>query len=362
MDRRTLLKTAGVGALATGAAITGAPAIAKGIKQWRMQMTWRRNSPLLATGPEIVADYINKASNGRLELKLYAAGELVSPFETMDAVADGTLHMGHGYAGYWAGKQPAVQFFSPVPFGMTSQEQNAWLHYGGGQAIADKIYGAMGVKFLPGGNTSVQAAGWYNKELNRIEDFKGLKIRSTGIGAKVLSEIGGIPVQMPLGEVPQGLQAGVIDGADFVGPYNDMAFGLHKVAKHYYWPGWMEPSAILDCFVNQDAWNSLDKDLQSIVEGANAMANQMVLSEFVYKNAQAVKILKEEQNVDFRTLDDATLIALGKVSHQVMADVGNTDSLSKEAYASFNDFMTTVRPYTELSEMRYLDARAKLFR
>ncbi|GAA3707728.1 TRAP transporter substrate-binding protein [Oceanisphaera sediminis] len=360
MERRSILKGAGLGLLAAGATLAGAPAIAKGIKQWRMQMTWRKNSPLLSTGPQIVADYINKASNGRLELKLYAAGDLVSPFEVMDAVADGTLHMGHGYPAYWSGKQPSVQFFSPIPFGLTSQEQNAWLHYGGGQALADKVYGQLGVKFLPSGNTSVQAAGWYNKELNSINDFKGLKIRSSGIGAQVLTEIGGVPVQMPLGDVPQGLQSGVIDGADFVGPYNDMAFGLHKVAKYYYWPGWMEPSAVLDCFINQDAWNSLDKDLQEIVTGANAMANQMVLSEFVTKNAQAVKVLKEEQNVDFRLLDDPTLKHLGKVSQQVIQGVADTDSLTREVYASLSSFMSTVRPYTELSEMRFLDARAQL--
>ncbi|UTW11290.1 TRAP transporter substrate-binding protein [Marinobacterium rhizophilum] len=359
MKRRDLIKGAGAGLLAAGTGIA-APAIAKGVKQWRMQMTWRANSPLLATGPQLVADYINKASNGRLELKLYAAGDLVSPFQVLDAVADGTLHMGHGYPAYWAGKLAAVQFFAPIPFGFTSQEQNAWFHYGGGQELADEVYGELGVKFLPSGNTSVQAAGWYNKELNSIESFKGLKIRSGGLGAKVLTEIGGVPVQMPLGEVPQGLQSGAIDGADFVGPFNDMAFGLHKVAKHYYWPGWMEPSAVLDCFINKEAWDSLDKDLQEIVKGANAMANQMVLSEFVTKNAQAVKIMKEEHKVDFRLLDPATLGHLGRVSQSVIDDVGQTDDLTRKVYASYRKFIDTVQPYSELSEMAFMNARAQL--
>lgn len=359
MKRRDLMKGAGIGLLAAGASVA-APAIAKGVKQWRMQMTWRANSPLLATGPKIVADYINKASNGRLEIKMYAAGDLVAPFQVMDAVADGTLHMGHGYPAYWAGKLPAVQFMSPIPFGLTSQEQNAWLHYGGGQELADEVYGELGVKFLPSGNTSVQAAGWYNKELNSIEDFKGLKIRSGGLGAKVLTEVGGVPVQMPLGEVPQGLQSGAIDGADFVGPFNDMAFGLHKVAKHYYWPGWMEPSAVLDCFVNLEAWNSLDKDLQEIVKGANAMANQMVLSEFVTKNAQAVQVLRDTHKVDFRYLDGDTLAHLGRVSHEVTEQVAKTDELTRKIYASISKFQRTVQPYSELSEMKFMEARTKL--
>lgn len=358
MDRRQFVTKAGLG-LASGTAVaTGlaAPAIAQGKIEWRMQMTWAKNSPLLATGPEIVADFISKASGGRMSVKLYAAGEIVPPFQVLDAVADGTLEMGHGYPAYWAGKLPAMQFFTPMPFGFTTQEQNAWFSYGGGQELADEVYGKLGVKFFPSGNTSVQAAGWFNKELNSIEDYKGLKVRSGGLGAKVLTEVGATPVQMPLGEVPQGLQSGAIDGADFVGPMNDMAFGLHKVAKYYYWPGWMEPCGVLDCMINPAAWDKLPDDLKEIVRGANVMANQIVLNEFVAKNGQALAQMRSE-GVDVRTLNDDILKKLAEVSAGVVQTVADSDPLATKVYASIQDFMKTIKPYTAISEGAYINTR-----
>ena len=337
MDRRQFVTRAGLG-LASGTAVaTGlaAPAIAQGKIEWRMQMTWAKNSPLLATGPEIVADFISKASGGRMSVK---------------------LEMGHGYPAYWAGKLPAMQFFTPMPFGFTTQEQNAWFSYGGGQELADEVYGKLGVKFFPSGNTSVQAAGWFNKELNSIEDYKGLKVRSGGLGAKVLTEVGATPVQMPLGEVPQGLQSGAIDGADFVGPMNDMAFGLHKVAKYYYWPGWMEPCGVLDCMINPAAWDKLPDDLKEIVRGANVMANQIVLNEFVAKNGQALAQMRSE-GVDVRILNDDILKKLAEVSSGVVQAVADSDPLATKVYTSIQDFMKTSKPYTAISEGAYINAR-----
>lgn len=362
MKRREFLKAAGTAGLAGAASTTlAAPALSQGKIQWKMQTTWPANSPLLSTGPKLVADYITKASGGRLSVKMYNSGEITPAFQVMDAVADGALDAGHGYPAYWAGKLPAMQFLTPLPFGITTQEQNAWFLYGGGQEITDKIYGELGVKFLPSGNTSVQVAGWFNKEINSIDDYKGMKIRSGGLGSKVLREVGATPVQMPLGEVPQALQTNAIDGADFVGPFNDMAFGLHKVAKFCYWPGWMEPCGVLDFFVNKASWDKLDDDLKAIVEMANAMSNSVVLSEFVAKNAQAYETLVTEKLVEMRFLDDATLAALGKVAGQVIADAAGADALSKEIYDSLMAFRKTVMPYTDVSELAFMKARTLNF-
>lgn len=355
--RRDMLRLVGGMGAAGAAGALAAPAIAQGGAEWNLQMTWRQNSPLLATGPEIVADYITQASEGRLTVKMHAAGDIAPPFQVLDAVVDGALDMGHGYPAYWAGKLNAVQFLTPIPFGMTTQEQNAWFTYGGGQEIADEIYAELGVKFFPSGNTSVQGAGWFNKELNSLGDYRGLKVRSGGMGAKVLSAVGAAPVQMPLGEVPQALQTGAIDGADFVGPFNDVAFGLHKVAKYYYWPGWMEPTGVLDCFVNLDTWNGLPKDLQQIVVGANRVANSIVLDEFVAKNAQALGQIEADPNVSVRMLNDATLKGLKEAASDVVSDIASQDDLSRKAYASITKFLDTVRPYTDVSERAFMRAR-----
>ncbi len=358
MKRRDFIKAAGtVGVAGAAASVLSAPAISQGRIEWKMQTTWRENSPLLWTGPKLVSDYVSKMTDGRLTIKLYAAGEIAPPLQVLDVVADGGLEMGHGYPPYWAGKLPAVQFFTPVPFGITTQEQNAWFRFGGGQEIADKVYGELGVKFLPSGNTSVQSAGWFNKEINSIDDYKGMKIRSGGLGSKVLNKVGATPVQIPLGEVPQALQTNSIDGADFVGPFNDMAFGLHKVAKYCYWPGWMEPCGVLDCFINLDAWNSLPEDLKAVVEAANEMANSVVLSEFVAKNAQAYKTLQTEHGIEMRFLDNDTLAALSKVANEVVEEAGNADALSTEVYNSLMDFRKVVMPYTNASELAFMNAR-----
>ncbi|QJX03184.1 hypothetical protein HML84_21525 [Alcanivorax sp. IO_7] len=203
MKRRDFLFKAGVaGTVGAAAAGVGFPAIAKGAVEWRMQSTWRRNSPLLSTGPDLVADYVNKASGGRMKLKVYTAGEVVGPLEVFDAVADGTLHMGHGYPAFWSGKHPGFQFLAPLPFGMTSQEQNAWFAYGGGQALIDQLYGEFGLKFFPSGNTSVQGI-WLNKDINAAADFKGMKIRTGALAGSVLQAFGAVPVQLPLGKSPR---------------------------------------------------------------------------------------------------------------------------------------------------------------
>jgi TRAP-type mannitol/chloroaromatic compound transport system substrate-binding protein len=352
LQKGILAGTAGV-----SAAALASPALSQNRFKWRMQATWARNSPLLWTGPQLVADFISKASDGRLTIELFGAGEIAPPLQVLDAVIDGGLEMGHGYPAYWAGKLPAVQLLTPVPFGITTQEQNAWLYYGGGLEIADRIYAEVGVKFLPSGNTSVQAAGWFNKEINTIEDYRGLRVRSGGLGARVLSAIGATPVQIPLGEVPQALQTNAIDGADFVGPFNDMAFGLHKVAKYCVWPGWMEPCGLLDCFINKAAWDELPDDLKAIVTMANDAANSMVVSEFVARNAEAYQTLQTEHGVEMRFLSDDVLTELGKVSGEVVAAAGAADALSREIYESLMAFRKVAMPYTNTTELAFMNAR-----
>ncbi len=357
MDRRKILKAAGTGGLAAILGAGAAPAFSQSRKELRLQTTWPKNSPALATGSAVLADFVAKATGGALSIKVYAAGEIVPPMQVMDAVANGTLQMGHGYPAYWVGQVPAINFLSPIPFGITSQEQNAWFEYGGGQELADKLYGKLGVKFFPSGNTSVQAAGWYNKEVNSFADFKGRKIRAGGLGAKVLQAAGATPVQIPLGEVPQALQSGAIDGADFVGPYNDMAFGLHKVAKYYYWPGWQEPCGALDCFINMKAWEGLTPEQREIVRIGNEYANSRVLAEFVAKNAQAFNELVNVHKVQVRIFNDETLKSLGELAGKVLRAEAAKDAESKQIFESIMKFRTSVMPYTKIAEYEFMRTR-----
>jgi TRAP-type mannitol/chloroaromatic compound transport system substrate-binding protein len=343
----------------TGAKKTAmqAPAVNKGLLEWRMVTTWPKNFPGLGTGANLLGELITKGSGGRLTIKVFGAKEIVPAFESLDAVANGTVQMGHGAPYYWKGKIAASQFLASVPFGMTAQEVNAWYQWGNGQKLGDKIYKMMGCKFFPSGNTGVQAGGWFNKEMNSLSDYKGLKMRIPGLGGEVVKAAGGNVVNLPGGEIPPALQSGALDATEWVGPYNDLAFGLYKSAKYYYFPGWHEPATVLDNFINIQAWEQLPDDLKAVVEAANAAVNQMVLSEFVARNNAALKTLVGKHNVQLRQFPDEILKGLGKLAGQVMEDIASKDPLSREVMDDYVAFRKDASAWSARSEGAYLAAR-----
>lgn len=329
---------------------------------WRMQTTWPRNFPGLGTGANKLAEFIGVASGGKLTVEVFGGGEIVPAFETMDAVSSGTLEMGHGAPYYWQGKVPASQFIASIPFGLNAQEQNAWMQFGGGQEVADKIYRELGCKFFPSGNTGVQAGGWFNKEINSLEDFKGLKMRIPGLGGEVVRAAGGNVVNLPGGEIPPALQSGAIDATEWVGPYNDLAFGLYKSAKFYYYPGWHEPATLLDNFINLQAWEKLSDELKAVIAAANAYANTFVLNEFVAKNNGALYTLVSEHGVILKKFPDDVLNALGALSGEVIGDVVANDSLSREVMDSITTFRKQAIAYAKVSEQAFYNARGLPFK
>jgi TRAP-type mannitol/chloroaromatic compound transport system substrate-binding protein len=348
----------------TGAAATGvaastfpAPAISQNLKEWRMVTTWPKNFPGLGTGAELLAKLITDGSGGRLKVTVYGGGEIVPPFESMDAVSSGTVEMGHGAPYYWKGKVPATQFLAAIPFGLTAQELNAWYQYGGGQELADEVYAEMGAKFFVSGNTGVQMGGWFNKEMLSLDDYNGLKMRIPGLGGEVVKAAGGNVVNLPGGEIPPALSSGAIDATEWVGPYNDLAFGLYKSARFYYYPGWHEPGTALDNFINLDAWNGLDDDLKAVVETANTAVNQIVLSEFVARNNDALNTLLNEHNVELRRFSDEILAGLGQLAGEVMNDLASADPTSRKVMDSLLAFRKTANAWSEISEETYLAAR-----
>ncbi|MTI50577.1 MAG: TRAP transporter substrate-binding protein [Alcanivorax sp.] len=374
MDRRKFVSALGLGlgaaALAgcgqndsenkpaAGSDSTPAQAADKEIREWKLVTAWPKNYPGLGTGANRFAERVTAMSGGRLTIKVHGAGELVPAMGVFDAVRDGSAEMGHSASYYWKGKHPATPFFTAVPFGLTAQELNSWVNFGGGQELWDELYGEFGIKPLPCGNSGTQMAGWFRKEINSLDDIKGLKIRAPGLAGEVMQRIGATPVQMPGGEVFTSMQTGALDAADWVGPYNDLTFGLHKVAKYYYYPGWQEPGAMLELMINKEKWDALPEDLQAIVKSAAEAENQHIYDEFTARNAEALKQLVDEHGVELRRLPDEVLQALEKTSQEAVEDLVAGNDQARRIYESYRDFRDSVMPYIAVAEQSALNVRS----
>ena len=354
MKRREFIKQAGA-----AGSLLAAPAIATAGKtiRWKMVTTWPKNFPGLGTGANKLAALIGEMSGGRMKVKVYGAKELVPAFEVFDAVSRGTAEMGHGAAYYWKGKSEAAQFFAAVPFGLNAQEMNGWLYHGGGMALWTKLYERFNLVPAAAGNTGVQMGGWFNKEIKSLADLRGLKMRIPGLGGEVLKRAGGTPVSLPGSELYTSLQSGNIDATEWVGPYNDLAFGLYKVAKYYYYPGWHEPGTTLEALINKQAFEALPADLQSIVLNACKVVNQDMLAEYTARNNAALHTLVTRHKVKLRAFPEDVLKKLKSLSDEVVAEVAAKDADSRAVYASFRKFRDEVRAWHNVSEMAYFRAR-----
>lgn len=324
--------------------------------KWKMVTSWPKNFPGLGVGAENLASLINHLSNNRIRIKVFGANELIPPLEVFDFVSNGGAELGHSGAYYWKGKSAACQFFSSVPFGMNSQEMNAWLYYGGGIELWEKLYDKFNLIPRPAGNTGVQMGGWFNKEIKSLEDLKGLKMRIPGLGGEVLSRAGGVPVTLAGAEIFTALQTGVIDATEWVGPYNDRAFGLHKAAKYYYYPGWHEPGPTIECIINKNTYNKLPEDLQSIIDVACKAINIDMLSDYTAKNNLALQFLKSK-NIKILKFPDEVLLKLKDISKDILKEISQIDSITQEVYLSYTKFSNNVSPWTDISDKAYLDIK-----
>lgn len=321
--------------------------------EWKLVTSWPKNFPGLGMAPERFAQLVTQMSNGRLVVKVYGAGELMPAFEVFDAVSQGTVQMGHSAAYYWKGKVPAAQFFTSIPFGLNAQEMNGWLTYGGGMELWQEVYQPFGIMPLAGGNTGVQMGGWFNKEINSMADLQGLKMRLPGLGGEVLKKAGGVPVTLPGRELYTALQTGAIDATEWVGPFNDLAFGLHKAAKFYYYPGWHEPGTTLEFLVNQEAFDALPADLQAIVKVAAKAINQDMLDEYTTRHIAALESLVNEHGVVIKQFPDEVMAQLAVLSKQVIAEQSMQDATMKKVYDAYIDYEAGVRKYHLISEDAY---------
>jgi len=364
MKRRELLQGASVAALAAGIAACAPRSNGEDCadgggarREWKMVTTWPANFPGLGTGAALFGELITKASGGRITVKVFGGGELVPPFEVFDAVSRGTAELGHGAAYYWKGKAAAAPFFCAVPFGLNAQEMNGWLYHGGGLELWRELYAKFNLVPFPCGNTGVQMAGWFNREINTVADLRGLKMRIPGLGGEVIARLGGTPVNLPGAELFTAMQSGAIDATEWVSPYNDLAFGLHRVAKYYYYPGWQEPGPTLEAIVNKAAYDSLPADLQDIVSACAMAVNTVMLAEYTARNQTALEQLVDEHGTEIRPLPVPVLAALKRASEELLSEMAAADPFVDRVYTSMREFAARSKAWQTISEEAYLDAR-----
>ncbi len=324
--------------------------------KWKMVTTWPPNFPVLDEGCKLFARWVREMSEGQLDIEVFAGGELVPPLEAFDAVKSGSAEVGSGAAYYWAGMVPAAQFFASVPFGMNAQQLNAWILCGGGLELWQECYGNYGLVPMLGGNTGVQMGGWFNRQINHIGDFKGLKMRMPGLGGKVLSKAGGVPVLLAGSEIYTGLERGVIDATEWIGPYHDYKMGFHQIAKYYYSPGWHEPGSALELFFNKNKFDKLPSHLKVIVQSAAQRLNTWMLSEFETKNSEYLEKILSESSTEIRKFPDEVLSHLRSYTDEVITELTESDPMSKKIYTSYNSFRKKAGAWSELTEKTFYNS------
>lgn len=318
--------------------------------KWKMVTTWPPNFPIIGEGCVQMASWISKMSAGRLEVDVYGGGELVPPLQVFEAVSSGAVEMGHGASYYWAGVEPALQFFASIPFGMNAQQMTAWLQSGGGQKLWEELYARFNIVPFFSGNTGAQMGGWFNRRIDEMSDFKGLKMRMPGLGGKILEKAGATVVLSPGGELYTNLERGVIDATEWIGPYHDYLMGFHKIARYYYSPGWHEAGTVLETIVNKRDYDGLPSDLQAIVKAANYQLNTWILSEIEANNHAYLTKIEEESDAEILIFPSEVIRNLKALSIEIYEELVNKDAKARRVYESFKSFKTNMSRWSEWSE------------
>ena len=359
MKRRAFLKAGGAGAAAVAASGLAAPAVAQGKMQWKMVTAWPKNLPGPGVAAQLLADRITALSGGRIEVKLFAAGELVPGRGVFDAVSEGTAELYHAVPAYWGSKSKGILLFGSQPFGLRADEQVGWLTHGGGQALYDEMYARFGLKPFLCGNSGPQWAGWFRTEIKSVDDLKGLRFRTTGLASEMCAKLGMAVQAMGGRDMFQALQSGALDAGEFIGPWTDSALGYYQVAKNYYWPGVGEPSSAEECGVNLKAYDALPEDLKQAVALACESLYNPVWTEYTTKHALALQKLVAEQGVQVRQLPESVLVAMGNAAGEVMTELRESDDdLVKRIAESFLAYRSSIADYMVYADNGQMNARA----
>jgi len=356
MRRRDLL--AGAGSAAGVAAGLARPALAQGLREFKMVTDWPEGLPGLQASAVRLAETIGVASGGRIRIEVFPAGKFVKAFETFEAVGAGVAEMFHSAPAYFDKRAPGSNFFSnTVPFGFTADELFAWMNFGGGQELWDELYGRYEVKPLLALSTGAQMGGWFNKAIDTPEGFKGLRYRMPGLGGEVLRRLGATVVLLPGGEIVPALKSGALDASEWTGPWLDMILGLHTAVSYYYYPGFHEPGAAQMLGVNRRVWESLSASDRQLIETACAAEYGRSMAEFNANNAIGLRTLREEGKVKILGFGESLLRAFHKLSKEVVAEAGAVDDLTRRIYASHQNFRDSIMDWSDVAERAFMNAR-----
>ncbi|MFM8546989.1 MAG: TRAP transporter substrate-binding protein [Betaproteobacteria bacterium] len=350
MERRSFVKHAGVaGILAAGTA----PAVhAQQSIRWRITSSFPKSLDTLYGASEVFAKQVTAASGGRLTVTAHPPGELVPAFGVVDAVQKGTVEGGHTAPYYFFGKDETFALDCAVPFGMNSRQMTAWMYHGNGLKLTREFYRQYDIVNFPAGNTGVQMGGWYRKEIKSLEDLKGLKFRIGGFAGRVMERLGVVPQNIPGGEIYPALEKGTIDAAEWVGPYDDLKLGFHKVAKNYYYPGFWEGGPQLSIYLNVKAWEALPAELKAIVEAAASHAHVDMQARYDALTPQALrKLIAEGTRV--AGLPREVLAAAFKAAHDVYAEVGAKNANWAKMWADYSRFRGEQYQWFNYAERSY---------
>ena len=353
MDRRKFIKSAGLVGGAAAATTLAAPAIAQSSKEMVIVSTWPRDFPGLGISAQRLSARIEELTEGRIKTQYFAAGERVGALDVFDEVASGNSQAYIGADYYWTGKHPALAYFTAVPFGMTFGEINAWILYGGGMDLWDKVQDQFGLKGLPAGSTGTQAGGWFNKEIDSVDDFKGLKMRIPGLGGQVLAKLGASTVSLPGGQIYENLVSGALDATEWVGPWNDYFLKFYEAAKYYYWPGMHEPGSILSFGMNKAFWDGLSANDQMLIRACCSIENDFGMAEFNANNGVYLDKLINEHGVALREFNDDIYEAFAAAAEEVFEETRQHGDLTNRVHESFLAARKGVGGWMKLADVGY---------
>ena len=360
MQRRQLLRSSGQAiAAAAGAGALSACTIRRaetsrsgGLPQvrWRMATSWPVSLDTIYGGATTICERVAAMSGGAFKIEPFAAGEIVPGLEVLDAVQAGSVECGHTASYYYVGKNPAFAFGTAVPFGLSAQQQNSWLYQGGGNEAMDALFADFGAKSFPAGNTGGQLGGWFKRPVENLASLKGLKMRIPGLGGKVMARLGVNVQVLPGGEIYLALERGAIDAAEFTGPYDDEKLGLHKAAKHYYYPGWWEPGPSLTALVNRKAWAALPEEYQAMFSTACYEANLGMLSKYEQRNSEALLRLRR-QGIKLERYSDDILEAAQEATEEMFAELAAGDAGFRDLLERWRLFRRETLNWNRINEL-----------